>query len=84
MLFAVPMVWHEPRCHFTDCYFCMTSTVKFFSKSRQKIQYPNIPSVVRPVPHNESLPISVPQKAYTVEPETEKKLATDWIINIYR
>lgn len=50
MSFAVPMVWREPRCHLTDCYFCMTSIVGFSSKSKHKIQYPDIPSAVRPVP----------------------------------
>ncbi|GBM34091.1 hypothetical protein AVEN_225613-1 [Araneus ventricosus] len=64
------MVWREPRCHLTDCYFCMTSTVGSSSKSKHTIQYPNIPSAVRPVPHNESLPIPVAPKTYTLQPET--------------
>ncbi|GBM22452.1 hypothetical protein AVEN_221515-1 [Araneus ventricosus] len=65
------MVWREPRCHLTDCYFCMTSTIGFSSKSKHTIQYPNISSAVRPVPHNESLPIPVAPKTYTLQPETD-------------
>ncbi|GBN10990.1 hypothetical protein AVEN_13653-1 [Araneus ventricosus] len=72
MPFAVPMVWREPRCHLTDCYFCMTSAVGFNRKSKHTIQYPNIPSVIRPVLHNESLPIPVPPpQTYTLLPETD-------------
>lgn len=73
MPFAVPMIWREPRCHLTDCYFCMTSTVGLSRKSKHTIQYYNIPSALRPVPHNEALPIPVPPKTYTVEPETDMK-----------
>ncbi|GBM78502.1 hypothetical protein AVEN_107667-1, partial [Araneus ventricosus] len=56
------MVWREPRCHLTDCYFCMSSTVGFSRKISTQIQYPNIPSPVRPVPHNESLQSQLSQK----------------------
>ncbi|GBN56288.1 hypothetical protein AVEN_10772-1 [Araneus ventricosus] len=54
--FAMPMVCREPRCLFTDCYFCMTSTVIFSSKSKNTI-HPDMPSATRRVPINESLPI---------------------------
>ena len=47
----------------------MTSTVGFSYKNRHAIQYPNIPSALRPVPRNESLPILVAPKAYTFQPE---------------
>jgi hypothetical protein len=51
----------------------MTSTVGLSRKSKHTIQYYNIPSALRPVPHNEALPIPVPPKTYTVEPETDMK-----------
>ncbi|GBO42011.1 hypothetical protein AVEN_247273-1 [Araneus ventricosus] len=35
------------------------------------IQYPNIPSAIRPVPHNESLPIPVAPKTYTLQAVTD-------------
>ena len=55
--------------HLTDCYFCMISTVEFFYKNRHAIQHPNVLSVLRPVPHNESLPLPVAPKTYTLQPE---------------
>ncbi|KAK4880623.1 hypothetical protein RN001_008769 [Aquatica leii] len=67
------MVWREPRCHLTDCYFCMTSTVGFSSKSKHTIQNPNIPSALRPVCHNDTLPIPEPPNTYTLEPEIDLK-----------
>jgi hypothetical protein len=57
MPFAVPMVWHEPRDCFKDCYFGMTKIIGFSQFSMHKIQYPNIPFVLRPVPHDESMPL---------------------------
>ena len=26
--FSIPIVWHEPKNHFNDCYFCMTNIVR--------------------------------------------------------
>ncbi|GBO34826.1 hypothetical protein AVEN_182911-1 [Araneus ventricosus] len=49
----------------------MTSTGGFFSKSKHTIQYPNIPSAVRPVPHNEFFPIPVAPKTYTLQLKTD-------------
>ena len=65
MPFAVPTVWPELCCY---C-FCMTSTIGFSNKNRHAIQYLNIPSALRPVPYNESLPIPVAPKTYTLQPE---------------
>ncbi|GBM80837.1 hypothetical protein AVEN_219583-1 [Araneus ventricosus] len=48
----------------------MTFTVGFSSKTKRTIQYPNIPSAVNPVPHNESLPFPVASNTYTLQPET--------------
>ena len=56
MPFAVPMVWREPSYHSSDCYFCLTPSVAsgMNRKKKQKIDYPNIPSAIRPVPHGET------------------------------
>lgn len=59
MPFAVPMVWREPTDHVRDCYFCITKTEGFSKKQRDKIQYPNLPSAIRPVPHSEELPVPI-------------------------
>jgi len=57
MLFAVPVVWREPSNHSSDCYFCLTPPVAsgMYRKKKQKIDYPNIPSAIRPVSHGEDL-----------------------------
>lgn len=57
--FGVPMVWREPTDHHNDCYFCMVNIKGVGKKNRHKISYPNIPSVTRPIPHSEQLPIPV-------------------------
>ena len=58
--FAVPMVWREPPNHIDDCYFCLTKTSGFTASSRKKINYPNLSSVMRPIPYTEDLPILTP------------------------
>ena len=60
MPFAIPMVWREPQNHVNDCYFCMVKIQGHNAKSKKDIQYPNIPSALRPVTHCNSLPIPVP------------------------
>ena len=61
MSFAVPMIWREPKEHLTDCYFCITNTQGFTNrKSKKSIQYPNLPSAMRPVLHSETLPVPSP------------------------
>ena len=60
MPFAVPMVWREQKDHYTDCYFCLTKISGVSFKHRKSIQYPNLPSAMRPVPHNANLPAPKP------------------------
>ena len=67
MPFAVPMVWREQKDHYTDCYFCLTKISGVSFKHRKSIQYPNLPSAMRPVPHDANLPIPKPPAELTVE-----------------
>ena len=60
MPFAVNMVWHEPTNHFNDCYFCLTNTAGYSKKEKNKIDYPAVPSAIRPVPHGKGLPVPAP------------------------
>ena len=57
MLFTIPVMWRELSNHRSDCYFCLTPPVAsgMYRKKKQRIDYPNIPSAIRPVPHGEDL-----------------------------
>ena len=57
MNFAVPMIWREPTNHSTDCYFCLTNIKGITAKSKHTVQYPNLSSAMRPVPHSDELPV---------------------------
>ena len=79
MPFAVPMVWREPSNHSSDCYYCLTLPVAsgINRKKKERTDYSNIPSAIRPVPHGEDLPMPEPPKEYNLnlerkEEDTEK------------
>lgn len=55
--FGVPMVWREPTNHSDDCYFCLVNVKGFNKKNKQHLQYPSIPSAIRPVAHSEEIPV---------------------------
>ena len=75
MLFAVRMVWMEPSDHISDCYLCLTPPVAsgMNSKRKQRIDYPNIPSAIRPVPHGGDLPVPEPSKNSFLNSEMEEE-----------
>ena len=58
------MIWREPTDHVNHCYFCLMPSIKkeFNRKKKSVIEYPNIPSAIRPVPHSYELPISEPHE----------------------
>lgn len=57
MPFGTPMVWMEPTNHAVDCYFCLTQLKGFSEKSKRSIKYANVPSVIKPQPHSDELPV---------------------------
>lgn len=65
--FGVPMVWREPRDHISDCYFCIVSTKGVGKKNRHTVDYPSIPSAIRPIPHCDELPVPLFHGLATVE-----------------
>jgi hypothetical protein len=75
MPFAVPMGLKEPSNNTSDCFFCLTSPVASGrnTKRKQNIDYPNIPSAIRPVPHGEDLPLPEPPKEYNLNSEMEEE-----------
>jgi len=60
MSFAIPMVWRRSVDHVSDCYFCLTSVTGVTAKSKHTVQYPNLPSVMRPVLQSVKLPVPKP------------------------
>jgi hypothetical protein len=46
--------------HVSDCCFCLTIITGESAKSKHTVQYPNLPFVMRPVPHSAELPVSKP------------------------
>jgi len=66
MPFTIPMVWREPTDHVSDCYFYLTSITGVTAKSKHTVQYPNLLSVMRPVPHSAELPVPKPPTNMTV------------------
>jgi hypothetical protein len=57
MPFGAPMKWREPTNHSSDCYFCLTKISGFTKKNKKSIEYPDIPSVTKPLPHDDTLPV---------------------------
>ena len=57
--FGVPMVWKEPKNHVDDCYFCLVNVKGFNKKNKQHLQYPNIHSAMRPIPHSDKVPVPI-------------------------
>jgi hypothetical protein len=66
MSFAIPMVWREPTDHVSDCYFCLTRITGVRAKSRHTVQYPNLPSAMRPLPRSMGLPVPKPPTNLTL------------------
>jgi len=54
------MVWRKLTDHVSDCYFCLTSITGVTAKSKHTVQFPNLPSVMRLVPHSVDLPVPKP------------------------
>ena len=57
--FGVPMVWREPKNHVDDCYFCLVNVKGFNKKNKQHLQYPNIHSAMRPIPHSDKVLVPI-------------------------
>ncbi|XP_022826353.1 peptidyl-prolyl cis-trans isomerase G-like [Spodoptera litura] len=60
MPFGQPMIWREPKDHVSDCYFCLTDVKGFSKKSKHTVNYPEVSSVTKPIPHSEDLPVPTP------------------------
>jgi len=64
----------------TDSYFCISSatSARNYKGKKRTVNYPNISSAIRLVPHTEDLPVPVPPQQYIVDsvtslPKTERR-----------
>ena len=57
MPLAITLVWKEGKDHITDCYFCMINLKGINRKNKYNVQYPDVPSAIRPIPHSRDLPV---------------------------
>jgi len=52
----------------TDCYFCIVPPLWHgITKKKRGLNYPNISSAIRSVPHTEDLPVPVPPQQYILD-----------------
>ena len=82
MNFGIPMIWREPSNHATDCYFCAINIMGINRKNRRTLEYPNLPSTMRPTPHSEEIPVPVfkdtcTEESSSSEDETQSIATTD-------
>ncbi|ESO04112.1 hypothetical protein HELRODRAFT_173200 [Helobdella robusta] len=52
-------------------YFCIVNTKGFYNKNKKDLLYPNLPSALRPVPHENDIPVPIPIDIEEVLPNDE-------------
>jgi hypothetical protein len=62
MPFTIPIIRLEPKSHVDDCYFCFVNVTGFSGKNTHRIMYQDLNSAMRPIPHNENLPVPEPKE----------------------
>lgn len=65
------LIVREPTNHRDDWYFCLTPLINSGSlmKKTRTVQYPNLPSVIWPIPLSDSLPVPSSPQHYELEIE---------------
>jgi hypothetical protein len=58
--FNISMMWLEPKNQVDDWYFFFISVTGFSAKNKHKIVYPNLNSEMRPISHDDNLPVPEP------------------------
>ena len=61
--FAIPIVCNEGKDHITDCYVFMININGINHKNEHHIQYPDVPSAIRPIPYGQDLPVLEPDSS---------------------
>lgn len=60
------MIWREPTNHGDSCYFCTNKVAGYTANNKKDILYPNIPSAIRPIPHDPDIPVPLPPESDTL------------------
>lgn len=63
--FDEPAIWRVPLCHQTNCYFCLTEITQ--TGRHRKVNYANVDSFTKPIPHSEIVPLPVCPKRKMIE-----------------
>ena len=78
LAFGITMVWREPKEHGKECYFSSSVVDGYNVKNKHKIQCPNLPCTVLPIPHGPGVPIPLPPRVLeTVENSVSEKSWSD-------
>ena len=78
LAFGISMAWSELKGHDKECHFCLSVVDGYNVKNKHKIQDPNLPCAMQPIPCGPSIPIPLPQRMLeTVEDFVSKKSWSD-------
>ena len=74
MPFDIPMIWREPRVH-EDSYFCVAKIDGFRCKNKNKINYPEVSPVTKPILHEAEH--KLPSSSIVIESEISSSLENE-------
>ena len=60
------MIWHEPRNHEDDFYFCSCNIQGYNTKNKNYISYLNLQSAILPVPHQSDVLVLNPPNTFAI------------------
>ena len=84
MPFTMPRIWRESKNHTDGCYFCMVNISKYRKvKGRKALTYPDIPSSIAPVSHDESLPVPSPPHDVSMKLNLLKHVKSTYYVKIF-
>lgn len=81
MIFAVPIVWREPKDSPSDCYCCLADFLDT-TKTKRSIKIPSLPLPMRPVIHSKELLVPGSPEYWNQGNSAEKDL-NDRIMDVY-
>jgi len=86
----LPFPWYggnQPTIWQIAIFYSSATSAWNYKEKKRTVSYPNILSAIRPVPHNEDLPVPLPPQWYILDSDdvpTENQEKTPQPFNIYR